>query len=95
MGNTLEFGSVVMFRVSGQVHGGCMQERWVPGVWFGKKLHTDEHLVLKGDGLVARSRALRETEQKLTKDMLDKLKSTPHDPTGVLRVSAREPLPVV
>ena len=30
-GHMLEFGISVMFRVSGKVHGGVMQERWFPG----------------------------------------------------------------
>ena len=60
MGHMLEFGSSVMFRVSGTVQGGVMQERWFPGIWLGKKLHTEEHLVMKEDGLVVRSRAVRE-----------------------------------
>lgn len=41
--NMLECGCMVSFRVSGQVHDGSMQERWFPGAWSGKKLHTGEH----------------------------------------------------
>ena len=35
VGHMLEFGSLVMFRVSGQVHGRVVQERWFPGIWLG------------------------------------------------------------
>ena len=97
VGNMLEFGSPVMFRVSGKVAGGIMQERWFPGIWVGKKLHTDQHLVMKEDGLVVRSRAVRETSQELTLADYDKLKSTPHDPLGAIRsaiVSSRPPVPL-
>jgi hypothetical protein len=97
MGNMLEFGSPVMFRVSGKVAGGIMQERWFPGVWVGKKLHTDEHMVMKEDGLVVRSRAVRETSVELTMQDYDKLKSTPHDPLGTIRsaiASTRPPVPL-
>ena len=74
-----------MFRVSGKVAGGIMQERWFPGIWLGKKLHTDEHLVMKDDGLVVRSRAVRENSQEVTLADYDKLKSTPHDPLGSIK----------
>ena len=89
MGHMLEFGSSVMFRVSGKVAGGVMQERWFPGIWVGKKLHTDEHLVMKEDGLVVRSRAVRENSQELKMEDFDKLLSTPHDPLGAVRTAMR------
>jgi hypothetical protein len=97
MGNMLEFGSPVMFRVSGKVAGGIMQERWFPGVWVGKKLHTDEHMVMKEDGLVVRSRAVRENSVELKLQDYDKLRSTPHDPQGTIRsaiASARPAVPI-
>lgn len=63
-------------------------------MWLGKKLHVDEHLVIKEDGLVAISRAARETEKTLTRDLLDRLKSIPHNPAGVLGAGVRELLPI-
>ena len=78
-----------MFRVSGTVQGGVMQERWFPGIWLGKKLHTEEHLVMKEDGLVVRSRAVRENSQDLTMEDFNKLVSTPHDPLGTIRAATR------
>ena len=89
MGHMLEFGSSVMFRASGTVQGGVMQERWFPGIWLGKKLHTEEHLVMKEDGLVVRSRAVRENSQDLTMEDFNKLVSTPHDPLGTIRAATR------
>ena len=73
--------------VSGEVHGGVMQERWFPGIWLGKKLHSEEHLVMKEDGLVVRSRAVRENSQPLVMGDCDKLISTPHDPTGTVKAA--------
>ena len=87
VGHILEFGTSVMFRVSGKVHGGVMQERWFPGIWLGKKLHSEEHLVMKEDGLVVRSRAVRENSQPLVTEDYDKLISTPHDPTGTVKAA--------
>ena len=87
VGHMLEFGSSVMFRVSGKVLGGVMQERWFPGIWLDKELHTEEHLVMKEDGLVVRSRAVRENSQNLTMEDYDKLLSTPHDPTGTVKAA--------
>ena len=96
VGHMLEFGSSVMFRVSGKVHGGVMQERWFPGIWLGKKLHTEEHLVMKEDGLVVRSRAVRENSQNLTMEDYDKLINTPHDLTGTVKTATmRTVLPEV
>ncbi len=95
VGHMLEFGCPVMFRVSGKVAGGVMQERWFPGIWVGKKLHTDEHLVMKEDGLVVRSRAVRENSQELTIADYDKLRSTPHDPLGTTRSATRSTRPEV
>ena len=81
----LEFGSPCMFRVVGRVEGGDMGERWFRGHWLGKKQGTEEHLVLKSDGLVVRARAVREFEEKVGLKDLEHIKSTPHDPLGTLR----------
>ena len=85
-----EFGALVMFRVAGKVHGGNMQERWFTGVWLGKQLSSEEHLVMKADGLVVRARAIREMSGELKWEDVDKLQSTPHDPTGTLRSGDRD-----
>ena len=81
-GMMLEFASPVMFRVSGKVEGGVMSERWYEGVWLGKRFDTEEHLVMKDDGLVVRCRAVRERDLPVTMEMLDKLRCSPSDPTG-------------
>ncbi len=91
IGNMMEFCSPVMFRVSGKVAGGLMQARWMQGLWVGKKLHSDEHLVMKDDGMVVRSRAVREMDQEISLQDLDKLRSTPHDPLGISRQTTEAP----
>ena len=54
---------------------------------MGKKLHSEEHLVMKEDGLVVRSRAVRENSQPLVMEDDDKLISTPHDPAGTVKAA--------
>lgn len=85
----MEFGCRVIFRVSGKVQGGLMQERWFPGFWLGRELHTSENLVMKEDGLVVRSRAVREISGDTTMADLDRLQSTPRDPTDTIRAAER------
>ena len=77
----LEFCTKVMFRVAGKVQGGVMTERWYEGIWLGKSALSDEHLILKKDGLVVRSRAVREMSSGIAWDDIKDIKSTPHDPT--------------
>ena len=60
-----------------------------------EKLHTGEHLVMKEDGLVVRSQAVRENNQELTMADYDKLKSTPHDPLGTIRTAMKSARPEV
>ena len=44
---------------------------------------------MKEDGLVVRSRAVRENSQELKMEDFDKLLSTPHDPLGAVRTAMR------
>jgi len=90
-GEMLEFASKVMFRVVGKVQGSIMTERWYEGVWLGKSATSDEHLVMKNDGLVVRSRSVRELDAKITMEDFDKLKSEPHDPTGTMKAVSTIP----
>ena len=41
------------------LRGGDNSERWVPGVWLGKKHSSDEHWVGPGSGKVSTTRSLR------------------------------------
>ena len=36
-GVMLEFGSIVLYKVSAKVQGGVMAPRWMKGVWLGKR----------------------------------------------------------
>ena len=85
-GSFLEFGAQVMLKVSGQVQGGLMQERWVDGTWLGMRFSTQEHLVARSsDGVVVRTRAVRETPRKVAMEDLDKIVGLPHAPQGVAK----------
>ena len=87
----VEFASKVMFRVAGKVQGGNMTERWYEGIWLGKTTLSDEHLIMKGDGLVVRARAVRIMGTTLSYEDIDKLRSAPHDPTGTMKQDASIP----
>lgn len=45
--------------------------------------------MLTEDGLVLRSRAVREVSEDMSRSDLDKLQRTPHDPTGTIRAAER------
>ena len=87
-----EFCTPVMFRVSGKVQGGILAERWYEGTWIGKRMSTEEHYVLKADGLVVRCRAVRERAVKLELKTLDKIVSVPWNPTGTSKEDEGVPI---
>ncbi len=83
-GLVYEFASPCMLRVSGKPQGGLMQARWVEGVWIGSRFNSQEHLVARNaDGVVVRTRAVREVPRGVTLRDLDRVVGTPHAPTGV------------
>ena len=85
-GFMLEFGSQVMLRVMDKVSGGVMQERWVEGTWLGSRFTTLEHLVArKSDGVVVRTRAVRDLQKSPTAEDLVRIIGHPHAPQGVQR----------
>ena len=85
-GSMLEFGSQVMLKVMDKVSGGLMQERWVEGTWLGSRFTTLEHLVArKSDGVVVRTRAVRDLQKSPTVEDLDRIIGHPHAPQGVQR----------
>ena len=51
-----EFGSVILHRIPGKPEGGLMLERWVQGVWHGKRFTTDERVIGLENGKVVRTR---------------------------------------
>ena len=63
-----------------------MIERWLPGIWLGKRFTTDEHVVGLENGKVVRTRAVR---QRPVQDMwkmeeVCKVKGQPWDPSLTL-----------
>ena len=85
-GSMLEFGSQVMLKVMDKVSGGLMQERWVEGTWLGSRFTTLEHLVArKSDGVVVRTRAVRDLQKSPTVEDLDRIIGHQHAPQGVQR----------
>ena len=82
---SVEFATHVMFRVCGRVDGALMTERWLSGVWLGMRLGTEEHVVMRDDGVVVRARAIREVDRKITLEKLGVLTGQPHDPMGTMK----------
>lgn len=75
-----------MFSVSGR----WLEVRCHCGVWVGKKLGTDEHVAMREDGSVVRSRAIRETCQEIMRDDMNTLRGSPCGPLGVRRAAGRK-----
>ena len=78
-----EFGSVILHRVPEKPQGGLMLERWVQGVWLGKRFTTDEHVIGLENGNVLRTRNVRPKSLEDTWNMeeIDKIKGQPWDPS--------------
>ena len=79
----LEFGSVVLYKLSAKVEGGVMQPRWERGVWLGKLWGSEEHMVATSDGLVVKSGAVKpHPEQLWDSELFDGIRGTPWDPSA-------------
>ena len=81
-----EFGSVILHRIPEEPQGGLMLERWVQGVWLGKRFTTDEHVIGLENGKVVMTRNVRPKLQEDTWNMeeIDKIKGQPWDPSVTL-----------
>ena len=55
----MEFGRKILYRIPCKPEGGLMTERWVPGIWLGKRFLSDERLVGIEDGSVCVSSSVR------------------------------------
>ena len=76
----MEFGSLVMLRVTDKSQGGLIQERWIEGIWLGSRFNTFEHLVSRrSNGVVVRTRAVREIPRTVQKSVLESLANHTHD----------------
>ena len=58
-GAMVPFGSVVFIKIPGKLQGGIMAERWLPGMWLGKKWSSDEHVVALSSSKAVRARDAR------------------------------------
>jgi hypothetical protein len=58
-GEMVEFASMILVKLQGKLQGGIMKERWIPGLWLGKRWTTDEHVVPVASGRVVRARDVR------------------------------------
>ena len=74
-----EFGSVILHRIPEKPQGGLMMERWVQGVWLGKRFTTDEHVIPLENGKVVRTRNVqpKSLEDGWKFDEIDKIKGQP------------------
>ena len=91
-GEFARFCSYVMYRVAGSVQGGVMTERWMPGLWLGKRFHTDEHIVMNfGSGKIYRTRNIRVLEHDIGKEDVLRCVGHPWLPSGVAKVSDEIP----
>ena len=72
-GEVVEFGEVVLFRISNQ-NLRKLEDRWSCGVWLGKSLSNDEHFVATANG-IQRCRSVRR-----------RVEAKRFDPTFVLRM---------
>ena len=81
-----EFGSVILHRIPEKPQGGLMMERWVQGVWLGKRFTTDEHMIGLENGKVVRTRNVRPKtlEDTWNFEEIDKIKGQPWDPSVTL-----------
>ena len=63
-----------------------MMERWVQGVWLGKRLTTDEHIFGLENGKVVRTRNVRpkSLEDTWSFEEIDKIQDQPCDPSVTL-----------
>ena len=62
-----------------------MGERWFPGTWLGSRASSGEHLVARNsDGVVVRTRAVKEPPEKITIKALDNVLGKPWAPVGVM-----------
>ena len=89
-GEMCEFGSDVFFRTTGEIHGGVLEERWMEGIWLGKKKNSGEHIIASREKDICKSASVRqklESESWNTAAILD-ITGTPWNLSG-----KREELP--
>jgi hypothetical protein len=83
-GEVVEFGRKIFYKIPCKPEGGLMTERWVPGIWLGKRFLSDEHLVGVEDGSVCVSSSVRlmPDSESWSVDWVNKILGTPWCPKG-------------
>ena len=85
----LEFGSVVLYKVSAKVQGGVVAPRWLQGLWLGNRWGSEEHIVSTLEGLVIRCCAAKpHPENQWDTALFDGIKGSPWDPLARNKTSA-------
>ena len=88
-GDILRFENPVMLKVTGEVQGGVLPERWFEGLYMRMGFQTNEAVVMRlSDGVMVRTRSTQRQERDVTTEMLNKLVGAPWDPAGVVRARA-------
>jgi len=83
-GEMIEFGRKIFHRHPGRVEGGSMEPRWEEGIWLGKRVRSDEHIVACTSGKVmkARSIAMKPLSESWDAAAVMAVKATPWAPGG-------------
>ena len=84
-GEMVEFASMVMVKLQGKLQGGIMKDRWIPGLWLGKKWSSDEHIVSVASGRVVRARDVRlfPPDRAFDLEYFKNIVGTPSNPAAV------------
>lgn len=84
-GEMMEFASMVMVELQGKLQGGIMRERWIPGLWLGKRWTTDGHIVSVASGRDVRARDVRlfPKDRAFDREYFNNIVGTPSNPSAV------------
>ena len=85
-----EFGCKVWHKIPGKPQGGVLAERWLEGIWLGKRWATDEHIVSMPGGRVVRARAILEypEEGRWDAEAVMGITGAPWAPSGTMTYTA-------
>ena len=78
-GEMYEFGIAVLHRHPGKPEGGRMTARWDDGIWLGKTVGSDEHIIASADGKIVRCRSItrKPESESWNAENIMKIKVTP------------------
>lgn len=74
-----------MVKLQAKLQGGIMKERWIPGLWLGKRWATDEHIVSVASGRMVRALDVRlfPADQAFDLEYVRNVIGTPINPSAV------------